>query len=45
MLSNVPSLRQILTLECPFCSHIITQSEREEEYYCVKCGHSLGGRQ
>ncbi len=42
MLSTVPSLRQILTIECPVCDHILTQSEREDEYYyCEQCGYII----
>ena len=42
MLSQVPSLRQIMALRCPVCGHILTQSEREDEYYyCEQCGYSI----
>lgn len=42
MLSTAPSLRQILGFECPVCGHILTQSEREDEFlYCPECGYSL----
>jgi len=42
MLSQVPSLRQIMALRCPVCGHILTPSEREDEYYyCEQCGYSI----
>ncbi len=42
MLFNAPSLRQIMALQCPVCGHILTQSEREIEYYfCEQCTYSI----
>ena len=43
MLSNTPSLRQILALLCPVCGQILTQSVRDKEHlYCPECGFTLG---
>ncbi len=42
MLSKTPSLRQIMALACPYCGHILTPSEQEDEYYyCEQCGYSI----
>lgn len=43
MLSNVPSLPQILPLLCPVRGQILTQFVRDEEHlYCLECGFTLG---
>ncbi len=42
MPSNTPSLRQIMALACPYCGHILTPSEQEDDYYyCEQCGYRI----